>query len=128
MNTIVTSGQPNISLPNLVRAKISDNKLTVPVSYSIAPYARFKNVAGVPTSTGGVPMSKLRTLDILIGRLKQIKGRSVEAPDTKQVSDKQLDAMIQEFSKKLHQAFVAAKTNPYIAPGASTGVTLAMDA
>ncbi|MBN2510173.1 MAG: hypothetical protein JXB03_07850 [Spirochaetales bacterium] len=72
-------------------------------------------------------MAKLRTLDILIGRLKQIKSRPVEMPETAKASEAQLDAMIAEYSKKLHHAFVAAETNPYIAPGTATGVTFAMD-
>ena len=130
MVRIASAQQSSFSLSNIVKARYSEGRIAVPVSQSLAPYARFKHISGVPSPKGGYPLSKLKTLDILIDRLKRIKGEAFstsEKSEVREADQHQLDAMIQEYSRKLHQAFIAAESNPYLPAGSSGGITLSLE-
>ncbi len=110
------SASPAVSVPKLVQARFSSGRVTMPVRSSQYLYARFKNVAGVPApgGSGGFSISRLRSIDVLIDRLKQVK-RNPEMKD-----DRSLDAMIDQLSSKLHMEAVKADQSPYIAVPSGT--------
>ena len=116
----------SIPLTNVIHARNSQSRISIPVRRNDALYARLKHVSGVPSYSGGegVPLSKLKALDILIGRLKNIKSAKIETPSTQGLTPEKIDAMIDEYSKKLHTAFTVADSTPYGANLSSSGLTL----
>ena len=120
-------------MPKLVSARFSPGRVTVPVRPNQYLYARFKNVAGVPSGKpeAGLSISKLQSLDALIGRLKQIKGNdnelSISFPG-KEEDEARIDALIQQLAGQLHQAADSATGNPYgaVATGNLQGMVVNM--
>ncbi len=116
------SASPAVSVPKLVQARFSSGRVTMPVRSSQYLYARFKNVAGVPApGGGGFSISRLRSIDVLIDRLKQVK----QNPEMK--DDRSVDAMIDQLSSKLHMEAVKADRSPYIAVPSGTFEGLMVD-
>ncbi len=99
-NTMVSSG--------------ASGKLYVPVSRSALLYSNFDHVSGVAAKTGqqGISISKIRILNTLIERLSAIKNQPKDS--ISDISDKQADALIENYQKQIQQA---AQT-PYITNGA----------
>ena len=96
-----------LNLSQVIRPQVSGGKIALPVNH-FSVYAQFKHIEAVPASGGaGYPISKVRILDILIDRLVQLKDKnSIErAPkDSSKLSDQAIDALIQEYSQRLHTA------------------------
>ncbi len=116
-----------IPLTSVIRGSSGSGRVSLPVSSSNALYARFKHVSGRPDpSGGGFPVSKLRTIDTLIDRLVKMKNREAmslpSGKDLTGLSEKSMDALIQDLSKKLHAAYVKADTNPFLSAGTGTGI------
>jgi hypothetical protein len=62
----------------------------------------------------GVPINRLKILDVLIDRLAQLKKqtRGVTSP----VSDDQVDALIEQYEQQIRQATTAAQSAPIAIP------------
>jgi hypothetical protein len=98
----------SLSVAHMMRPRYSGGKIALPVqNYSV--YAQFKHIEAVPAATGspGYSISKARVLDNLIDRLARIKQRNNQSENqgvekSSGLSDEALDAMIQDFAKKLH--------------------------
>ena len=121
MELRAASGQFNVA--QLMSARSSSGRISVPVSRAQSPYAQFKYVQGVPTSSKGraVPVNRLRVLNNLIDSLVGQKDSSSVKPKLNGLSDKAIDAMISQFANKLHNA-VSTSGVPYAAPlGYSSG-------
>ena len=93
-------------------------KLYVPVDPALVGYSQFKNVAGVAAAKGqsGVNISKISILNTLIERLSSLKQQT--APDTSQLSDHQIDALIDDYQTRIKNIVSIAKNNPYVLAGA----------
>lgn len=93
-------------------------KLHVPVDPALVGYSQFKHVAGVAAAEGqsGVNISKISVLNTLIERLSSLKRQT--APDTSQLSDRQIDALIDDYQTRIKNIVSIAKTNPYVLAGA----------
>lgn len=93
-------------------------KLYVPVDPALVGYSQFKHVAGVAAAKGqsGVNISKISILNTLIERLSSLKQQT--APDTSQLSDRQIDALIDDYQTRIKNIVSIAKTNPYVLAGA----------
>lgn len=93
-------------------------KLHVPVDPALVGYSQFKHVAGVAAAKGqsGVNISKISILNTLIERLSSLKQQT--APDTSQLSDRQIDALIDDYQTRIKNIVSIAKTNPYVLAGA----------
>ncbi|WP_020611334.1 hypothetical protein [Sediminispirochaeta bajacaliforniensis] len=114
------AGSPVVSVSKLLHARYSSGRVSMPVSRNQYLYARFKNVTGIPTESGvgGFPLAKLRSIDVLIERLKQIKGDKVQVDVSGQdnsESEKRIDAMIDQLADRLHNAALASQQTPYTA-------------
>ena len=93
-------------------------KLYVPVDPALVGYSQFKHVAGVAAAKGqsGVNISKISILNTLIERLSSLKQQAVS--DTSQLSDRQIDALIDDYQTRIKNIVSIAKTNPYVLAGA----------
>jgi hypothetical protein len=101
-----------------------------PVSPSNYIYSHFKHVSGTPAPDGmqGVSISKLKVLDVMIERLSKMKTQMRQQPEMnmpqgKEMSDKQIDALIETYKNEMKQAQTASQAMPYKPnPDISTGM------
>lgn len=112
MEVRAASGQINVA--QLMSARSSSGRISIPVSRAQTPYAQFKYVQGIPTSNQGraVPMNRLRVLNNLIDSLVTKKETAATRPNLSHLSNKAIDAMIDQFAGELHNA-VSAPAVPY---------------
>ena len=104
MRSIDAGIHPTIHPSQLVRARFSSGKISIPVKPSQAIYARFKHVSGTPAYRGGgVSLNKLRGLDILIDRLISVK-ESSSSPERRA----RIDSMIKSLRAGSDEADIAA--------------------
>jgi hypothetical protein len=104
--------------------------MSLPVAPSSYIYSHFKHVSGVPApeGTSGVAITKLKILDTLIEQLSKIKKQDSLALGA-QVSDQQVDALIEQYKTQIRQAKAASAAIPYIpAPAAQTGAVFSLTA
>ncbi|MGI5174590.1 hypothetical protein H0R92_13445 [Treponema sp. OMZ 840] len=103
-------------------------KLHVPVAPSLVGYTQFKHVAGVAAADGqrGVNISKISILNTLIERLTSIKKAVEVHTDTAQLSDAQIDALIETYQNRIQNIVNTAKSNPYALGGAPVNQTGAL--
>lgn len=115
-----------VSVPKLISARFSSGRVSMPVRPSQYMYARFKHVNGVPSpaESGGLSIAKLKSIDVLIDRLKQIKGEGSQLTMIRDdLSDSgALDALINELSAELHSA--ALTSSPLSGAGKTLGSAL----
>lgn len=103
-------------------------------SYPVSPanyiYSHFKHVSGTPAPEGmqGVSISKLKILDVMIERLSKMKQQpKTDMANGKEMSDKQIDALIETYKNEMKQAQIASDAMPYKAsPDISTGLLVNM--
>ncbi len=97
-----------IPLSDVVRARYATGRVSLPVSKDQYLYSHFKNVSGFPTSEAGAgfPLSKLRTLDILIEQMKRIKGDAFPEIRKAGLGENVVNSLIDQFTKELHAAAV----------------------
>ncbi|MFP3090942.1 hypothetical protein LQZ21_11520 [Treponema sp. TIM-1] len=117
---IMSSGVPTIGYALSVSR---GGRMSLPVSPGSYIYSHFKHVSGTPAPEGthGVTINKLKLLDVLIEQLNQIKKRPEPAADFS-LSDKQIDAMIEQYENQIRQARAASSVMPYApAPTAPAG-------
>ncbi|TVR05260.1 MAG: hypothetical protein EA403_03250 [Spirochaetaceae bacterium] len=86
--TDVASLTRNIALSNLLRARTSPGRVSVPLQGSVN-YMRLKHVQGVPASEGnsGFSLSRLRMLDTMIDRLEKGARATPEASSTERAAE-----------------------------------------
>jgi hypothetical protein len=102
----------------------SNEKMSLPVSHANYIYSHFRHVYGrlAPDGVRGVPINKMKVLDVLIERLSQLK-RNGDIGVTS-VSDRQIDALIDQYEQQMQQtaqsfaiATVPYQTIPVAQPG-----------
>jgi hypothetical protein len=99
--------------------------MSLPVAPSAYIYSHFKHVSGVPAPEGahGVPINKLKVLDVLIEQLAQIKKRPQPELGAESLSDRQINVLIEQYETQIRQAQAASAAMPYKpAPAAPTGM------
>ena len=106
----------SITLSNLVKARYSQGRISLPVRRDQSIYAFYKNVSGFPApgKEQGITLAKLRNLDQLIERIKKLKKDSAEGTKEPGLSVFALDALIEKYSKELHAA--AAQAADFYSP------------
>lgn len=89
-------------------------KFTFPVSPDAYIYSHFRHVAGTPAPDGqqGISITRLKILDTLIEQLSQLKKGSPTLSNTA-LSEKQIDALIDQYTKELKAAQRAHQAFPY---------------
>ncbi|MDR1955341.1 MAG: hypothetical protein LBQ30_00625 [Treponema sp.] len=102
-------------------------KMSLPVSPVNYIYAQFKHVSGVhaPEGVQGVPIVKLKILDILIDRLQHRLGEfKEEGALMKGLTDDRIDALIAQYEHQIRQSTGAGMAPvPYRpAPAVPVGV------
>ena len=113
------SATGQINIVQLMSMRNSSGRISMPVSRIQSPYAQFKYVQGVPASSQGhaVPLNRLRVLNNLIDSLVSLKDGNVSRVKTSGLSDKAIDALINQYAGELHTA-ISSQAGPYTA-GAS---------
>ncbi len=104
---------------NCSRSFSSSGKLYVPVSPALVGYTQFEHVKGVAASSGsgGVNISKIKILNTLIDRLVEMKQQPIVTNDSQELSDSQVDALIDDYQSKIQNIQSVAKLNPYALGG-----------
>ncbi|WP_460050377.1 hypothetical protein [Spirochaeta dissipatitropha] len=97
---------PTVQLSTLMRAQSSTNRVSLPVSSNM--YMRFRNIQGVPSRQEGegYPLYKLRMLDVMIDRLKRLRGGD-EIPQHRNEaprSEETVDMMIENYERQIRAA------------------------
>ncbi|MDR2601478.1 MAG: hypothetical protein LBC53_03375 [Spirochaetaceae bacterium] len=93
-------------------------KIAVPVSPANVIYSHFKNVSGVaaPDGSAGVSINKLKILDVMIERLRQMRRHKINFENTPESADasKRLDILIEQVKKQIDiQSAAAGASAPY---------------
>lgn len=113
------SGQVNIA--QIANMHKNSGRISLPVSRGMTPYAQFKYVQGVPSSSssagGSVPINRLRVLNTLIKSLVSNQSDPVKAQDPSKMSNESIQALIDQYSSQLHSALNTP--TPYSTAGAS---------
>lgn len=104
-----------IPLTDLMKVRYASGRLSLPSSQSF--FVRFKHVSGIPSGERGegYSIAKLRILDTLIDRLSSLKGgnHGGEGEKTGGLSEKALDAMMENLQKQLHDSLMKAAATPF---------------
>jgi hypothetical protein len=108
-------GIPNITVPAIGYTQAQGGKMSLPVDSASLIYSHFEHVSGIPAPKGthGVAISKLNLLDVLIGRLNQIKKEGGALPPAMAVKEGRLDAIIENYRNQIRQATAASAAMPY---------------
>lgn len=122
----------NVNMYNsMVSSGVGTGKLYVTVKPNQVLYSQFKHVSGVPASSNdsrGTSVSKIQILNSLIERMAGFKSNPANIELPNDISDEQVDAMIQDYQNKINIAVQTAKANPFALTGlnAPTGQLLNM--
>ena len=135
----------NITIPNISSSVTQGSRMSLPVDPAFLIYSHFEHVYGraAPQGTQGVAISQLKVLDVLIGRLAQIRRDApppiLAAPEENPAAAALLDALhidalgdaaqvealIEDYRAQILQGVEASAAMPYIpAPNAQSGSVL----
>jgi hypothetical protein len=106
-----------LPLSHAYAPRYGEGRVSLPVLRSQALYANFRHVSGVPAQAGVAAYSvdKLHILEVLIGRLEKAKtDRLAEREPASGLDPDRIDALIQEYSSRMHAA-ARTPSIPYIA-------------
>ena len=122
----------NISMPNISQVTNQGGRMSLPVDSSALIYSHFRHVSGIPAPEGtqGVSISKLNLLDVLIGRLDQIKNSSalLTTAAGERLDAGHIDALIETYRSQIRQAQAASAAMPYIpSPNAQSGALFSLN-
>ena len=118
-------GIPNITVPAIGYTQAQGGKMSLPVDSASLIYSHFEHVSGIPAPKGtqGVAITKLNLLDVLIGRLNQIKKDAKPIPPAMATKEGRLDALIENYRNQIRQAKTASASMPYLrSPNTQSGV------
>ena len=125
-------GISNISVPTVSQYTAQGGRMSFPVESSSLIYSHFQYVSGVPAPQGtpGVAISRLNLLDVLIGRLNQLRaGSQTSSAGTEEMQEEQanLDAMIESLRSQIIEAHEDSIAMPYLfAPDTQTGAAFSL--
>jgi len=96
----------NISSLQITRYSRTGHRMSVPVKPSQTVFAQYRNISGIPASSGQntVPLSRVQLLNSLISNLQKLKHNPDYKPAASGTSVKRTDAMIKQYASELHQA------------------------
>lgn len=99
---VISSGVPSIGY---AISASRGGRMSLPVSPGNYIYSHFKHISGTPAPEGthGVTINKLKILDVLIEQLSRIKKTPEPSADFS-LSDKQIDALIEQYENQIRQA------------------------
>ncbi|MFP4211972.1 MAG: hypothetical protein ACLFR8_12055 [Alkalispirochaeta sp.] len=88
-----------IPLTEVVRARITDARVPLPVQGSI--YARLEHISAVPSHGrgGGYSFSRLQAIDAMLARIENL--RKAATPDVAQDPVEQTQAIIEEAARRI---------------------------
>lgn len=99
------------------------NKIYVPVRSDQVIYSHFDHVSGFVQGgkdDSGVPISKIRMLNTLIEQLVRMQNNKIQPKLPSDLSDEQVDAMIEQYQSALEVAINSSKSNPFAFDGLGT--------
>ena len=120
----------NFNYSNVVSSG-GQGKLYVPVAQSNVIYAHFDHVTGVAAKPNqqGVSISKIQILNSLLNQLISMKNQPKLDVKTEEMSDSQLDALIQSTQSKIQTNVQIAEATGYGLAGAApeAGAVFSLD-
>ena len=120
-------GIHGIQVPSLNYTLTQNGKMSLPVDPSSVIYSHFEHVSGIPAQEGihGVSISKLKLLDVLIGRLNETV--KTAASNNKLYSMEGIDSLIESYVAQLQKVKAASSVMPYIpSPDIQPGALFAL--
>lgn len=103
----------------------SGGRTHIPVKPSQYVYSQFQYVAGYPAKNGqeGVSIDKLKILNTLIDQLVSMKQKNIPPKLAAQgdITDKQIDALINQYQEQIKVTTAASINLPYKPPMPQTG-------
>ena len=106
----------------------SGGRTHVPVKANQYMYSQFQYVAGYPAKNGqeGISIDKLKILNTLIDQLVTMKQKNIPQKMTSQgdFSDKQIDALINQYQEQIKVTTANAETLAYKPPMPQTGTVV----
>jgi hypothetical protein len=87
--------------------------MSLPVAPGLYIYSHFRHVSGVPApeGTGGISISKLKILDVLIEQLGRIKKQGTAgSAGAETMSEEQIDALIEQYEQQIRSTQAASQT------------------
>lgn len=120
MMTEVNSLNPQ-TYSNFISNSSIGGKLYVPVKPSQVIFSQFEHVSGFASSKtdSGVPVSKIKILNTLIDQLVKIKTDAQKPNLPSDLTDSQIDALIEDYQNKITTAINSAKQTPFGLTGIS---------
>ena len=103
----VSGVRPGV-IPNIIRARGTLGKLSVPVHPINMIYARFKHVRGIPASEGGVSVLKLRILDNLIDKLLSYREKVPGVSELKLIDAENIDSLMHNLQQRLRDHVISS--------------------
>lgn len=97
-----------IPISNILQLRYGHGKITIPVRQNQYLYSQLENVSGTPTSEHGIPLFKLKTLDVLLSRLKEVKKNDIETGPAGEKIDDTLDRLSAEYRKLMNNKPLSA--------------------
>ena len=100
----------NISSLQITRYSRTGHRVSVPVKPSQTVFAQYRNISGIPASTGQntVPLSRVQLLNSLINNLQKLKHNPGYKTADSGTSVKRADALIRQYASELHQAMTSS--------------------
>jgi hypothetical protein len=103
---------PSIGYAMSVGSSALGGRMSLPVSPAMYIYSHFRHVSGVPAPEGaqGIPISKLKILDVLIEQLSRIKKQgAANFPSAETMSDEQINALIDQYEQQIRSSQAASR-------------------
>ncbi len=99
----------NISSLQIARYSRTGHRMSVPVKPSQTVFAQYRNISGVPASSGQgtVPLTRVQLLNSLINNLQKIKHNPDYNIESANTSPERADALIKQYASELHQAMTS---------------------
>lgn len=102
---------------SMISTVSSGGKQYIPVKPNQYVYSQFKHVSGFPAKGGqqGISVDRLVILNTLIDQLVSMKQKNAETAhtDTTDMTNDQIDALIQQYQGQVQAAAVAAEVMDY---------------
>ncbi len=111
----------NANTYHSIVAGIGTGKLYVTVKPDQVLYAQFEHISGIDSgkNDSGVSITRIQILNTLIERLASIKNKPVQPELPGDLSDKQINTMIDAYQNQINTAVQTAQANPFALTGLS---------
>ena len=108
----------NVNIFSYSSAAVNTGKVRVPVQPSLVVYSQLEHISGVAAKPNqrGININKIQILNTLIDRLTAAKQNPTPNTVDAAADEKQIDALIKNFSDQVQLAVTAAESTIFTVP------------